>query len=130
MLSAVSAVVLVVVSADSQELSFELHAGRLSISLGKQDIATYVWDDAEISRPYFCNLKAPDGTRVTRRHPPDTAADAGNLDHATYHPGLWLSFGDLGGADFWRLKARVRHDGFEEAPVVEGARLRFEVRNR
>ncbi|MFM1919087.1 MAG: hypothetical protein RLZZ303_721 [Candidatus Hydrogenedentota bacterium] len=129
MLSVVSAVVFVAVPVDSQELSFDTQAGRLSISLGQQRIATYVWDDAEISRPYFCNLKAPDGTRVTRRNPPDPVADAGNVDHATFHPGLWLSFGDLGGADFWRLKARVRHERFEVLPVVEGASLRFAVRN-
>lgn len=122
-------VALAAMPGESQAFSFEVREGRLSIALGEQEIASYVWNDAEIFRPYFCNLKAPDGTRVTRRHPPDTVADAGNLDHATYHPGLWLSFGDLGGADFWRLKARVRHDGFEVKPVTEGESLRFVVRN-
>ena len=28
-------------------------------------------------------------------------------DHPTMHPGLWLAFGDINGADFWRNKGRV-----------------------
>jgi hypothetical protein len=91
--------------------------GRMGIRLGEQRIATYVWEDPAIPRPYFCNVFAPDGTRITRTHPPDPVADKDNMDHAEFHPGIWLAFGDLGGADFWRLKARVRHVEFSTKPT-------------
>src|SRR5262245_2261495 len=64
----------------------------------------YHFKDARIKRPFLAHLHAPDGTQVTRNHPPK-AGDAG--DHDTMHPGLWLAFGDLGGADFWRNNGTV-----------------------
>jgi hypothetical protein len=50
-------------------------------------------------------------------------------DHATMHPGLWLAFGDISGADFWRNKGVVRHAGFVEEPVADAQGGRFAVRN-
>jgi hypothetical protein len=35
----------------------------------------------------------------------------------------------LNGADFWRLKARVRHEGFVQPPEVKGEDLSFSVCN-
>ena len=46
------------------------------------------------------------------------------------HPGLWLAFGDLGGADFWRNKATIEHGGFVETPHAAGDSGTFTVRNR
>ncbi|MCC6144040.1 MAG: PmoA family protein, partial [Candidatus Hydrogenedentes bacterium] len=46
-----------------------------------------------------------------------------------YHPGAWLALGDLGGADFWRNKARVRHVDFTTMPTVTGNTLIFAVLN-
>jgi hypothetical protein len=64
---------------------------------------------------------------VTRHHPPQP----GDLDdHATFHPGIWLAFGDLSGADSWRLKARVEHAGFVESPAVRDGIVKFTVHNR
>ena len=111
-------------------ISFSMESpGRMAIVLGEQQIATYVWVDPAIPRPYFCNVFAPDGTRITRTHPPDPVADKDNMDHAEFHPGIWLAFGDLNGADFWRLKARVRHEGFVQPPEVVGRELSFTVTN-
>ena len=45
------------------------------------------------------------------------------------HPGLWLAFGDISGADFWRNKGVVRHAGFVEEPVADPQGGRFAVRN-
>lgn len=68
-------------------------------------VASYRWKDADIRRPFFFHLHAPDGSQVTRNHPPIAGKDA--TDHDTFHPGLWMSFGDLNGQDYWRNKARV-----------------------
>jgi hypothetical protein len=46
---------------------------------------------------------------VSRNHPPLPGKDL--ADHADFHPGLWLAFGDLGGGDFWRNKGAVDNAG-------------------
>lgn len=109
-------------------VSFEEGAGRLDIRVDGTPFAVYVYADPEIPRPYFCRVMAPGGVQVTRTHPPDPVSDSANLDHAALHPGLWLAFGDLGGADFWRNKARARHARFEE-PSRAGVVGTFTVRN-
>jgi len=93
---------------------FEQSPGQVAIQVGGKPFATYVYQDDNIPRPYFCDLYAPNGVKVTRNHPPVEGRDL--TDHATYHPGLWLAFGDVSGADFWRNKAEVRHVEFLEAP--------------
>lgn len=89
---------------------------------------TYVFEDARIPRPYFAHVRAPGGVPVTRSHPPDPRRDP--TDHDTFHPGLWLAFGDLNGADFWRNQGRIRHDGFVAEPSGGPGRGAFAVRNR
>lgn len=109
-------------------LSFERKDDRLKIEIGGKPFATYVWRDAKIRRPYFTALHAPNGTQVTRRHPPVPDEDA--TDHDTMHPGLWMAFGDISGSDFWRNKGTIEHAGFVEGPMWEGRRGSFAVRNR
>lgn len=103
-------------SGEQPVVSFKEHVGKLDILIRDEPFASYVYDDAEIPRPYFCQVMAPGGIPVTRTHPPDRELDRGNDDHEKFHPGVWLAFGDLGGADFWRNKAHVRHARFEQAP--------------
>ena len=108
-------------------VSFHLEEGKLRVLLAGQPIVTYVYRDPSIPRPYFCDARTPDGLQVTRNHPPIEGTD--RTDHATYHPGIWLAFGDISGADSWRNKAAVRHEGFLEDPTgVSGAGY-FAVRN-
>jgi len=114
----------------SPSLSFTKGAGRLEIRMGDRPVATYVYEDPAIPRPYFCDVKTLAGVRVTRNHPPDPAENKGNDDHATFHPGIWLAFGDLGGQDFWRNKARVRHVKLVEPVVAADGSGRFAVVNR
>lgn len=97
-------------------VSFDEKNGRLDIRIDGRPFATYVWADPSVLRPYFAHVRAPDGTQVTRSHPPVDGKDP--ADHAAMHPGLWLAFGDVGGADFWRNKGTVRHVEFIEKPKV------------
>lgn len=90
--------------------------GELDILIDDQRVAQYIWQDADLPRPYFRQIAAPDGIQVSRNYPPDPVADQGNDDHATFHPGAWLAFGEAGGADFWRNKAMVRHITFLVPP--------------
>lgn len=104
--------------------------GERSLTLKRDGIAvlTYVFRDAEVPRPYFGPLRTSDGLQVTRNYPPLEGQDP--TDHGTYHPGLWLAFGELSGHDFWRNRARVAHERFAAEPRVSGDRAGFGVRNR
>ena len=110
-----------------QPLGVAMENRQLVITHGTQPLAKYVFHDDEVLRPYFTAVHAPGGAEVTRRHPPREGTDA--TDHATMHPGIWLAFGDLGGADFWRNKSRVEHQRFTAEPQVKEDVLQWAVRN-
>lgn len=113
--------------ADTPIVGFEQSPGIVKITVGGEPFATYVYEDAEIPRPYFAHVHVAGGIQVTRNHPPIEGVDA--TDHATYHPGIWMAFGDLGGNDYWRNKARVVHDGFLTEPHGGDGEGSFAVRN-
>ena len=80
-------------------------------------------------RPFFSNLYtlSEKPIKVSRNFPPIKGKDV--MDHASYHPGIWLAFGDIGGADVWRMKAQVKHvDLFD---LKEGKnKASFKVKNQ
>lgn len=98
----------------SQEVDFQQQHGSFVIIVDGEPIATYVYQDENIPRPYFAHVKAPGGQQVTRNFPPIEGQDA--TDHDTMHPGIWMAFGDLDGNDFWRNKAKIVHDRFATEP--------------
>jgi hypothetical protein len=128
--SAVAVLILITgpARAGDPQVWFEQSEARLQIKLGKDPLATYVYRDDAVLRPYFSDLHAPDAIPVTRRFPPVEGKDP--TDHATMHPGLWLAFGDINGVDFWRNKGRVEHERFVEPPTAGSAKGSFVVRNR
>jgi hypothetical protein len=101
-------------------------AGRMDILLDGKPFAEYSFRDASIPRPYFANITAPSGVRITRNHPL-TPEDP--QDHEKIHPGMWLAFGDISGADCWRLTAPVEHARFISEPAAKGHSLSFAVEN-
>lgn len=107
---------------------FSAQPRMIVIKVDDQPLATYVYSDPETLRPYFKDIHAPGGIQISRFHPPREGVDP--TDHAALHPGLWLAFGDLSGADFWRNKARVEHVEFVVAPRATGHEGSFTVRNR
>ena len=102
---------------------FTESADRLAIAHSGQPVAEFVFRDEKIFRPYFANVHAPGGVKATRNHPPVAGADA--TDHESMHPGIWLAFGDISGADFWRNKGHMEHVRFTEPPAVRDGRLTF-----
>jgi hypothetical protein len=112
---------------DLPKVGFAEKAGRLQITVGGATMAEFVYQDEKVSRPYFAHLRAPGGIQVTRNFPPIAGKDP--TDHATFHPGLWLAFGDLGGADNWRLKAPVKHVEFIDKPKSGPGKGTFSVKN-
>jgi hypothetical protein len=78
-------------------------------------------------RPAFQNVHAPGGVLITRRHP---AAAPDAVDHPTMHPGIWLAFGDINGADFWRNKGRIEHERFVASPIASANGVTFKTASR
>jgi hypothetical protein len=108
-------------------VAFERRPNKVNITIGGKPFATYVYEDSKTTRPYFAHVKTPSGIQATRNHPPIEGVDS--MDHATFHPGIWLAFGDINGNDYWRLKAKVEHETFLEAPEGGPGKGTFTVRH-
>ena len=113
--------------AQGPEVGFRQEENVLHIEIGGLPFADYVFVDEKISRPYFAHVKTPSGVQATRNHPPIPDVDA--TDHAEYHPGVWMAFGDISGNDYWRNKARVEHEGFVGSPEGGPGLGTFTVKN-
>lgn len=101
--------------------------GTLVFSLNGQEIAAYMYADAEVLRPFLANVRTRSGTPVTRPHPPRQGIDAD--DHADMHPGMWLAFGDISGEDYWRNRGSIVHERFLKPPLAGPGVLRFATRS-
>lgn len=110
----------------AKTFAFHQRDGEMDVTLDDQILATYVWKDTEITRPYFKNVRTPDGIQVTRNHPPQPADFQ---DHKTYHPGIWWGFGDIDGNDYWRMKARITGGNFIDSPTAGKEQASFGVKN-
>jgi hypothetical protein len=109
-------------------VGFARDDGRITVTVGGQPVAVYCYQDDKITRPFFTHVRTLSGIQVTRNHPPIAGQDI--EDHATLHPGIWMSFGDISGSDFWRLSAKVQHDKFTEEPAGGADKGSFAVRNK
>ena len=108
-------------------IDFVTRPGELEIFIDGTSFITYVWSDPRTTRPYFKQVTAPgDQVQLTRSHPPQEG-DFG--DHETFHPGIWWGFGDVGGHDYWRMKARIIGGKFVEEPTATKDSASFAVRN-
>ena len=114
--------------AEEPTIRFKSEANRVQLIVGEQAVADYVFRDEAVSRPYFAHIKTISGQQVSRNFPPQDGVD--KTDHANMHPGIWLSFGDLNGHDYWRLKAKTEHVRFLAEPHVEKGTGNFKVLNR
>jgi hypothetical protein len=109
------------------QVAFQNVPNGVDVTIDGKPFAEYRFGDDQTPRPFFQHLHAPHGQQVTRNRPPVEGKDA--TDHATFHPGLWMSFGDLSGNDYWRTKERVEHVEFVIPPQAEDSHGWFSVRN-
>lgn len=108
------------------ELGFVAQNDRIEIMDGQSVIASFVFKDSKVFRPYVMGLKTPDGIPVTRNHPPVPGTDA--EDHATMHPGMWFAFGDINKNDFWRNQAKMVFTDWAAVPHAVDGRVMFTAR--
>jgi hypothetical protein len=117
-------VILSAVPSPAADFAMKREPDRLVVTAGGgEPVAAFVFADPAVGRPAIRDLAAPGGTIVTRPCPPQKGVDAD--DHATMHPGVWLCFSDLSGADPWRHKSAVRFAGFDGEPAVVDGVARF-----
>lgn len=109
------------------EVGFKFAPSRLQITIAGKEFATYVFGHSKIPRPFFAFVNTPSGVQATRNFPPVEGVD--DMDHDTYHPGIWLAFGDVSGSDYWRNKCKVEHELFSEDPQGGPGKGSFTVRN-
>lgn len=108
----IAIVCLDVANAQNQTVSFKQSPGRIDIVVGGQHFASYVYNDEKVPRPYFANVREQHGIKVTRNHPPQEDDDR---DHP-HHTGIFFTFGDLNGTDYWHLKGKCLHQRFVVKP--------------
>ena len=128
---ALTVFVISIASSLAQEKSdwgFQATDDRVEVTLQGKPIASFVFRDETIRRPYLCHVKTLSGIQVTRNHPPIAGQDA--VDHDTMHPGIWLGFGDISGVDFWRNKGTIQLIRWTQPPQVANDRLSFESESR
>jgi hypothetical protein len=114
-------------NSDVPAVEFARGNGRVTIAIDGLPVAVYCYHDDTITRPFFAHVRAPSGVQVTRHHPPIEGQDS--ADHATFHPGIWMSFADISGSDYWRIMARVRQKEFVDEPHGGHGKGTFAVRN-
>lgn len=114
-------------NSEAPAVEFARGNGKVTVAIDGLPVAVYCYHDGTIPRPYFAHVRAPSGVQVTRHHPPIEGQDI--VDHPTLHPGMWMSFGDISGSDYWRNMARVRHVKFIEEPHGGPGKGAFAVRN-
>lgn len=121
----------------TEGFTFDETQDELRIFLGKQRIATYLKDHDQLTRRAFVNVSTPGGIQVTRNWPARKPEDRDpgyrgedGIIHPIMHPGLWMGFGWIDGNDYWRLQARVVHDGWIKGPTGSKDEATFTARNR
>ncbi|MCG8599460.1 MAG: PmoA family protein [Verrucomicrobiales bacterium] len=125
------------ITASAGEFEFRQIDGELQLYLGQTRVATYLLEHDDLSRRAFVNVRTPSGIQVTRNFPPRKPEDIDpgygaedGIIHPVMHAGLWMSFGWIDGNDYWRLRAKVKHEGFLEDPVGKKGEAGFQSRDR
>lgn len=112
-------------AAEKPPVTFQRKTNKLVIQIDGKPFAEYVFRDPKLARPYFCNIYTPAGIKVTRNHP----AKKGDQQDHPHHTGIFFTFGDLNGHDFWHGKGITRHLEFIGPPESQPGTGSFAVRN-
>ena len=101
------------------EISFDTrNPGTITVCVGDQPVANYVYANGRINRPYIWDVRTTDGIQVSRDYPPVEGED--RTDHPLIHPGIWMSFKEIGGLNFWRGENHCFTTLIAKPNVVDG----------
>ena len=88
---------------------------RVDVLVDGQPFTSYLWKPS-LKKPVLYPLRTPQGTLVTRGFPLDPRPGE-RVDHP-HHVGMWLNYGDVGGADFWNNSEARASDAARMGTVV------------
>lgn len=80
-------------------------ARRVDVYVDGEPFTSYVWPES-LKRPVLYPLRAPGGVDVTRGYP--LAPRPGERVDHPHHIGLWFSYGDVNGVDFWNNSTTLK----------------------
>jgi hypothetical protein len=104
MMTSLTVLLLLVVSAQAQKPEKGVRvvpneaARRVDIFVDGEPFTSYIWPES-LMKPVLYPIRAADGTQITRGFPLDPRPGE-RVDHP-HQVGLWLSYGDINGIDFW-----------------------------
>ena len=94
------------------KIHFKKSTAGLDICYGEKVIAEFLHTQTPQGRPFLCNIHTLDGIKVTRNYP---ITDKDQDDHP-HHQGLFHTFSQLNGIDFWHMKGMAKHRLFTATP--------------
>lgn len=92
---------------------------RIDVFVGDELFTAYYYG-LGLHKPIFHPLKTPRGQILTRRYPMELGVPGEARDH-WHHEGMWFTYGDVNGVDFWAKfptsrqregSGIIRHTGF------------------
>ena len=96
----------------SEEIKLKKTSSGLDVYYGQKVIAEFSHTQTPQGRPFLCNIHTLDGIKVTRNYP---ITDKDQDDHP-HHQGLFHTFSQLNGIDFWHMKGVAKHRLFTVPP--------------
>ena len=88
--------------------------GKLIVNAGDQHFTSYIYQDAERSKPILYPVIGPSNQLMTRRFPLEEKGEGEEADHP-HHASLWFTHGQVNGVDFWATgkdKGSIVHQEF------------------
>jgi hypothetical protein len=80
-------------------------ARRVDVTIGGQPFTSYIWPE-RLTKPVLYPIRSAKGTLVTRGWPLDPRPGE-RTDHP-HHVGLWLTYENVNGVDFWNNSDAVK----------------------
>ena len=117
-----------------EPVSFEKRLDGVDIFVGDLHVAEYVHSDAAnsastptrtgVGRPFISNVQTLDGIQVTRNYP----VKQGDQNDHPHHQGIFHTFSQVNGTDYWHMRGKTKHVRFVRDPQV-GTKTGFVVEN-
>ncbi|MDG2381269.1 MAG: PmoA family protein [Pirellulaceae bacterium] len=98
----------------TESVTFRKQDDGVDVWVGKQRVAEFVHTEDPVGRPFISNLHTLDGIKVTRNYP---VSEEDQQDHP-HHQGLFHTFSQVNGIDYWHMKGVTRHRRFLIEPTT------------
>jgi Methane oxygenase PmoA len=94
---------------------------RVDVFVDGQPFTSYIWPDS-VKKPVLYPLRTARGTIVTRGYPLDPRSGE-RVDHP-HQVGLWFSYGDVNGLDFWNNSEEIKPEERSKYGAIRHTRIK------